>query len=382
MTDEGSIAGPAADQQRLAAKVLARRRAVAIIDLVALRANYRQLAALSLPGDGAPVVKGSGYGLGMAAVSKAVAAVGARTFLVARREDGEDLRVALPAAEIMVLDGLGGHHPDEFDAHGLTPVLGDLADLKRWFVKPRRMPALVHFDTGMSRLGLRPDEAEAALAFLAPAPKSAIAGYMTHFLNADDADLARCTQQVADFHRAIAGLPKARTSIVNSAGLFLDSERAWRGSFTRLGKALYGIHTGPLYQPNPMRPVLSVYAPVLQVRDVAKGETIGYGATFTAPVPMRVATLGIGYTNGYLRSLSNKGVVCLDGVRAPVVGRVSMDLLTVDITQVPEAAVCTGAAEILGPNIGLTELSALAGSNEHEMQITLGSSCHRVYVGE
>ena len=367
--------------QQREAMVLARRRTAAIVDLAALRANYRQLAELSGAAHGAPVVKGGGYGLGMVAVSKATAAEGARMFLVARREDGEDLRAALPDPEILILDGLGGHDPGDFEVHSLTPVLGDLADIKRWFAKPRRVPAFVHFDTGMSRLGLRPEEAGIAAVILKAAPAGSIAGYLTHFLKADDADLSRCSGQVTAFRRAIAGLPKARTSIVNSAGLFLDEKRDWRESFTRLGKALYGIHTGPRDKPNPVKPVLSVYAPILQVRDVAAGETVGYGATFTAQVPMRVATLGIGYTNGYLRSLSNKGVVAFGGVRAPLVGRVSMDLLTVDVTLVPELALASGVAEILGPNIGLTELSALAGSNEHEMQITLGSGCHRVYVG-
>ena len=369
-----------AEQQR-AAMQLARRRAVAIIDLDALRKNFRQLAEMSAPAEGAPVVKGDGYGLGMVAVAKAAADAGARMFLVARCEDGEALRAALPKAEILILDGLGAHDPEEFEAHALTPVLGDLGDLRRWLAKPRREAAFVHIDTGMSRLGLRPAETDAANLILRSAPEGGVAGYMTHFLNADNADQQRCAKQVQDFQSAVARLPQARTSIVNSAGLFLDERRAWRGSFTRLGKAFYGFHTGPLDQPNPMRPALSVYAPVLQVRDVAAGETIGYGATYTAQTPMRIATLGIGYTNGYLRSLSNKGAVCFEGVRAPLAGRVSMDLLTVDVTHVPEAALVPGIAEILGPNIGLTELSALAGSNEHEMQIALGRGCHRVYVG-
>lgn len=368
-------------EQRRAAMRLARRRAVAIIDLDALRNNFRQLAEMSAPAVGAPVVKGDGYGLGMVAIAMAAADAGARMFLVARREDGEALRAALPQAEILILDGLGAHDPEEFEAHGLTPVLGDLGDLRTWFGKPRRVPAFVHIDTGMNRLGLRPEETDTANIILRSAPKVALAGYMTHFLNADDADQERCAKQVQEFQSAIARLPEARTSIVNSAGLFLDEMREWRGSFTRLGKALYGFHTGPLNHPNPMRPVLSVYAPILQVRDVAAGETIGYGATYVAQSPMRIATLGIGYTNGYLRSLSNIGAVYLEGVRAPLAGRVSMDLLTVEVTHVPEAALAPGIAEILGPNIDLTELSALAGSNEHEMQIALGRGCYQMYVG-
>lgn len=360
---------------------LARRRVVSVVDLDALVANYRRLSEISAPAVAAPVVKGDGYGLGLIPVATTLAKAGARLFLVARVEDGVELRAALPGADILVLDGLGAHDISELEAARLMPALNDIASLVRWLARPRATPAFIHIDSGMSRLGLTLAEAPHLRELLRGAASGAIAGYMTHFLNADEADHARCAGQVEAFSRALSGLPRARISIVNSAGLFLDRERAWRGDITRMGKALYGIHPLQPGELNPMQPVLSVYAPVLQVRDVAPGDTIGYGATFQATAAMRVAVLGIGYTNGYLRSLSGRGAsVAFAGRRGPVVGRVSMDLTTVDVTDVPPADLEAGVAEVLGPSIDLSELSGLAGSNEHELQITLGRGCHRVYV--
>jgi alanine racemase len=124
---------------------------------------------------------------------------------------------------------------------------------------------------------------------------------------------------------------------------------------------------------------MSVHAPILQVSEIARGDSVGYGETFRATKPMRIATLGIGYANGYLRSLGNRGVAGIAGTRVPVVGRVSMDLVTVDVSGLADAALASGWAQMLGSEVGLTELARLAGTNEYEMQIALGRGCRRTY---
>lgn len=351
----------------------ARHEAVAVIDLSALRANYRILAKASAPAESAAVVKGDGYGLGMLVAAGIAFEAGARTFFVARLTDGEELREALPGARIAVLDGLAGLAPKRFAKAGLTPVLGSVDEVRAWQASESMEPWFLHIDTAMNRLGVRRQDL-AALHDIGAAP----AVYLTHLASADDGDRALCKAQIKRFNAALARLPPAPVSISNSAGLFLDP--AIRQDLTRPGKAFYGINPARPRSPAPVTQALAVYAPILQVADIAAGDTVGYSATFTAKAAMRVATLGIGYANGYQRALSNKGVVAFGGYRAPVIGRVSMDLVTADVTGLPAKALDPGYAEMLGPTIGLTELATLAGTNEYELQIALGRGCPRVYV--
>jgi len=354
----------------------ARRGPVSIIDLGAIRANYVALAAASGTAECAAIVKGDGYGLGMLEVARTAWAAGARLFFVARPDDGAQLRTALPEARIAVLDGLAGHTPETFEQSRLMPVLGTTAELTAWLGGPR-VGYMIHIDTAMNRLGFKPADVVALAALLGEAARTPEA-YLTHFASADDGDLELCQRQVERFQAALKGLPAAPISIANSAGLYLGAR--WPGQITRPGKALYGINPAPPGQPVPVLQALTVLAPVLQIGDVAPGDTVGYSATFRAERAMRIATLGIGYANGYLRSLSNTGVVAFAGVRAPLVGRVSMDLVTVDVSAVPAAALSEGFAEMTGPSIGLTELCTLAGSNEYELQIALGRGCRRIYI--
>jgi alanine racemase len=356
----------------------ARRQPVAVIDLDAIRANYAVLAAASGRAECAAVVKGDGYGLGMQQVAEAAWQAGARLFFVARVGDGQALRRMLPEARIAVLDGLSGHSPQAFEAANLMPVLGTCQEVRDWLAAARSSQFMLHVDSGMNRLGLKTRELAEVAGLLRSAPQ-APATYLTHFVSADDGDRRLCREQAARFEAAIAELPKAPRSITNSSGLFLEA--AWRADITRPGKALYGIEPVQPGNPSPVRQALTVLAPILQVGDVVAGDTIGYSGTYRASGKRRIATLGIGYANGYLRSLSNKGVVAIDGVRVPVVGRVSMDLVTVDVSRLPEAALANGFAELTGPSVGLTELAGLAGSNEYELQISLGRSTTRIYQG-
>lgn len=356
----------------------ARQSAIAVINLGTVAANYSVLARASAPAECAAVVKGDGYGLGMLEIANTAWHAGARLYFVARFEDGIRVRSVLPHARICVLDGLSGYEPGSFEQARLIPMLSNPEDCRRWMSATRAAAYMLHIDTGMNRLGLKPRELSQIVPLLR-ASSSSLAAYLTHLASADDGDLELCRTQIAQFESALEGLPPAPRSISNSSGLFLGPD--WRGAITRPGKALYGINPAQKGQPNPVCQALSVLAPILQVGDIAAGDTVGYSATFRAARQMRIATLGIGYANGYPRSLSNRGVAAFSGHRAPVVGRVSMDLVTVDVTDLPANAIGAGYAEMLGPTIGLTELAELADTNEYELQIALGAGCKRVYVG-
>ena len=357
-----------------------RREALAVVDLDAVASNFRLLARLSGKAECAAIVKGDGYGLGLMEEARAAALAGARQFFVARFEDGRRLRQAHPGAKIAVLDGLCGWARAEFAAAELVPVLSTAPDTRAWLTGASAGPFMLHIDTGMNRLGLKPAELPAITELLRANAKAMVC-YLTHFASADDVDLGLCRDQVGRFESALAGLPKAPCSICNSSGLFLDVPE-WRADMTRPGKALAGINPMPAGEPNPVAQAMTVTAPIVQVSEVARGDSIGYSATFRASRPMRIVTLSIGYSNGYLRALSNRGVVAFNGRRAPLVGRVSMDLVTADATAVPDADLAAGYAEMLGPTIGLTELATLAGTNEYEMQISLGRGCKRVHIGK
>lgn len=369
--------GPTIRPSEIAAR--ARRGPVAVVDLDALARNHAQILQRCGPAECAPVVKGDGYGLGMLTVARKMASLGAKLLFVARLEDGIALRRELPDISIAVLDGPPLEHLEEVEQQRLIPVLGELAAVRAWLSKPRRTRMMVHLDSGMNRLGLPLGEAATLASLLAGAPARSTAAYLTHLIGADDHDLELCRRQVERFRVATVGLPPAPLSIVNSAGLHLDGLP--RGDIVRAGKALYGISPLAPGAANPMASVLAVCAPILQLREVEAGETVGYAGTWRATARRRLATLGIGYANGYLRSLSNRGVVAFGGFRAPVVGRVSMDSIVVDVTDVPEPALETGISEILGPMISIAELAELAGSNEHEMLITLGCGCARLQLG-
>ena len=357
-----------------------RRQVVAVIDLDVVARNFRSLAAASGPAICAAVVKGDGYGLGMLPEARASHAGGASKFFVARFEDGLELRAAFPSVDIAVLDGLSGHTPAAFAPPNLVPVLGTPEDVKHWLSEKAPGKFMLQLDTGMNRLGLKPRELTGVTELLRTHPKL-ITYYLTHFAAADDVDLGFCRDQVAGFEAMLSGLPAAPRSIVNSSGLYLNVPE-WRAAMTRPGKALAGINPMPPSEVNPVSQAMTVTAPILQLSEIARGDSVGYSATFRASRPMRIATLGIGYSNGYLRSLSNRGLVAFNGRVVPVVGRVSMDLVTADVTGLADADLAAGCAEMLGPTIGLTRLAELAGTNEYEMQIALGRGCKRIYVGK
>ena len=345
-------------------------RAELVVDLGAIIANWRLLCARHAPGAVAGVVKADGYGLGAAEVGRALQAAGCRHFFVAQLEEGLALRQALGQGAMIGV--LGGFDPGADDGAGLIPVLNTPRDIAAHAAAGSR--AILHVDTGMQRLGLT--EAEAASLHPGALDGLDLLYVMTHLACADEPGHPLTPLQARRFAAASARFPGIPRSFANSSGLFCGPDFA--SDLARPGAALYGLNPMP-GQPNPMRPVVRLSVPVLQVRDVAAGETVGYGATWTAPRPSRIATLAVGYADGYLRSLSSRGLGSVAGHPVPLVGRVSMDLITLDVTELPRIDI-GDMIDLLGPGHGPDEAASLAGTIGYEILTSLGARYRRRYI--
>ena len=353
--------------------------ATLMVDLPAIVANWRDLAARGAPGAVAGVVKADAYGLGAAEVGPALRAAGCRHFFVALLAEGIALRAAIgPGPMIGVL---GGFAPGADGDAALTPVLNSLGDVTAHAAAGRAAGvarrAILHVDTGMARLGL--DAAELALV---SADHGLLAGLdllyvMTHLACADEPAHPMNAAQAARFAAACAGLPKLRRSFANSSGMFLGPDFA--SDLARPGCALYGINPTPEH-PNPMRPVMRLEVPVLQLRDILAGTPVGYGATWTASRPTRIATVAAGYADGYLRSLSGRAVAEFRGRSVPLVARVSMDLTTFDVTDLPQIAPGDRLTLIGGDGCSPDEVGARAGTIGYEVLTSLGARYAREYL--
>jgi len=353
--------------------------AILDIDLAAIVANWRLLGQQHPFGPVAGVVKADAYGLGASEVAPALRIAGCRHFFVALLEEALAIRADLPGATVSVLGGLLPGSEQDYAAQDITPVLNSLAELDAWAATARRLgralPALLHVDTGMARLGLDPRE----LATL-QADHSMLSGIdlryvMTHLVASESPDDPTNERQRQRFTAACAGLPPAPRSFANSSGIFLGA--GWGSDLARPGAALYGINPTP-GQPNPMRLAVRLTARILAVRDLQPGESVGYNATWRATRPSRIATVGVGYADGWHRSLSGRGRAVFDGTPVPLVGRVSMDLTTYDVTDHPTARPGRWL-ELLGPGQTPDDVALAAGTNGYEVLTSLGRRFQRIY---
>ncbi len=354
--------------------------AVLKIDLAALRYNYKSLAAKAGV-ECAAAIKGEAYGLGADECGKALWQEGCRTFFVARPEEGGALRKSLPLAAIYVLDGLYPGHSDYYVKHKLRPALTSLAQAEDWAKHGKGQPCAIHIDTGINRAGFDRHE------FLSLAENSAlnyklnIALLMSHLACSDGPRHPMNRKQLELFRYAKTYYPHLPASLANSSGIFLGKSYAF--DMVRPGVALYGGNP-VLPRKNPMKPVAHLSAKVLQVRTVRKGETVGYSATWKAPRDSRIAVLAAGYRDGIARKLSSSkpdgpAQVWLGNKRCPIVGRVSMDMMCVDVTSVK--SVREGdEAELFGAHISVDEVAGWAGTISYELLTHLGSRYARIYA--
>lgn len=338
------------------------------IDLDALVANWRALAALSTGAEAAAVVKADGYGLEAARVAAALAAAGARRFFVAVAEEGAALRRALgPGPEILVL---GGHMAGDtalIAEAGLIPMLNSPEQIARHRQALAGAPFGIQFDTGMNRLGLEAADWQAVSAeVLAAGPRL----LMSHLACGDEPDHPANAAQLAEFRRLTDGAGVAR-SLSATAGILLG--RDYHFDLTRPGVGIYG---GAPFEA--ARPVVRLSLPVIQTRTVRAGEFVGYGATFTAQTDRRIATVSGGYADGLIRAMGPKGRLWAGDRACPIAGRVSMDLITVDVTDLPEVP---EALDILGPHQGVDALATMAGTIGYEILTSLSRRYARRYVG-
>jgi alanine racemase len=299
-------------------------------------------------------------------------------------DEGMALRALLPEATIYVLNGLHGADPAAFAAADLRPALVSIAEIDAWLAAVEGNAAAhagLHVDTGMARLGMPADQLERLAGDRPLLERLRPTLVMSHFACADTPDHPLNREQPRRFRDALARL-QLREGIVRSlaasSGIFLGPEHGF--DLVRPGAALYGI--APLAnQPNPMRQVVRLQARILQDRRVDAGSTVGYGATHRFARPARLATIGVGYADGFMRALSNRGGVYIGGRRAPIVGRVSMDLVTVDVTGIPEAESPVGAlVDLIGPHIPIDKVAAEAGTIGYEILTSLGRRYRRRYL--
>ena len=332
-------------------------------------------------------MKADAYGLGLAPVARTLVQAGCRTFFVATAGEGRALRTILPDAEIVVLNGPDAESVAIFREAGLTPALNSLHQIDTWRGGGIATPAWLHVDTGMNRLGLGPDEAETLFAEPDRLRGVGISTVMSHLACADESGHPMNLAQLGAFEAARTRLQAltgpVRASLANSPGVFLGPD--YHFDLVRPGAALYGLEPQP-GQPNPMRQTVEIYAKILQVRSVDTPMTVGYGAAHKVAGPARIATVGAGYADGYPRAAARRtGEVMhahVAGHKVPLFGRVSMDLITIDVSELPEAVAVPGQeVELVGPNATPDSLGASAGTIGYEVLTRFGNRLHRIYRG-
>lgn len=355
------------------------------IDLAAIEANWLMLSSMTVPVECAAVVKADAYGCGLEPVTRTLSKAGCRTFFVADVAEGRRLRAITPDATIYVLNGLMPGSAQAFANEYLRPVINSTTELAEWdafvAINDWRGGAALHVDTGMNRLGVTVDEAVA----IAPRLLSENHGFtllMSHLACAETPDHPLNDRQIRLFREIRLLYRGLASSLANSSGIFLGGTVFC--DLVRPGVALYGVNPTPGKE-NPMRPVVDLKGRIIQVRAVKQGDTVGYGAAFAAARPSRVAIIAVGYADGFLRSAAasrgkSAAEVVIAGRRCPLAGRVSMDLLAVDVSHLPEGTARRGdPATLIGDGASIDNLAAAMGTIGYEVLTNLGRRYHRVY---
>jgi alanine racemase len=358
---------------------------VLTIDLAALEANWRNLRSQITPSECGAVIKGDAYGCGIEPVAALLSHAGCSTFFVADLSEAKRVRRIAADATIYVLNGLMPGTADVYAENNLRPVIGSSAELSEWdaFRSTQGWDGgmALHVDTGMNRLGIRVEEAE-GIAMRLQTENHGISLLMSHFVASEVPDHPLNNKQILLFReirRMFRGVP---SSLANSSGIFLGA--AAYCDVVRPGVALYGANPTP-GRYNPMQPVVQLEARVLQLRHVPAGETVGYDAEWVAARPSRIALLSIGYADGYPRSASastneRRGEALIAGKFCPFVGRVSMDLVAIDVTDLHDGAVRRGSlVTLIGDGLDLDVVASRAGTIAYEILTRLGHRYARIY---
>ncbi|MBR7158609.1 MAG: alanine racemase [Alphaproteobacteria bacterium] len=364
------------------------------IDLGAVVSNWRNLSSL-LPSSGkcAAVVKSNAYGLGASQISSALSRGGCRDFFVAYLSEGIEIRRAVGAnARIFVLHGTFPDTEKDFTAYNLIPVLNTFEQIDRWIAYTasagHRFPAALNFDTGMSRFALSAKEQDTLFSAAEEKLKNLdVVLLMSHLVNADNPKDEKNQTQLAWFKNIVAKASAIlgytpELSLSATAGIFLGKDYLF--DLCRPGLGLYGLypHSG-CEKTVSLQPALSLKAKILQIQSAHAGQSVGYGASYSFTKDGRIATVGIGYADGFLRNLGNRGYGCIAGKKVPIIGRISMDLTTFDVTDIPESELFVGQMiEIIGPNNSLDTLASSAETISYELLCNLGGRYCRQYVNE
>ncbi len=347
------------------------------VDLSAIAANYQLLKARHAAHKVAAVVKADAYGLGVKAVSSALWAQDCRVFFVATLQEGVQLRKHLPDARIGVFNGLLKGEEAYFLRNRLAPVLNDAQQVERWIAKaPQDAPVMLHVDTGMTRLGLSHSELEAVVGRF-PGFLKSLAYVLSHLACANEPADPKNAEQLKRFREALRLLPGVQASFANSSGHFLPED--FHFDLGRPGCALYGI--SPVEEKNPMRQVAVLRAPVLRLRVLDRDETVGYGATAALGKGSKLMLAALGYADGWPRRLGNAGHAYVSGHKVPLLGRVSMDMTAVDVTDVPDAALASAThVEFINGQQTVDDVARACDTIGYEVFTQLGARIARRYT--
>jgi alanine racemase len=328
------------------------------LDGDALVANWRALAKLSGAAATGAAVKADGYGLGAREVVRRLRDAGCRDFFVAHWAEAVAIADIVPPEQVAVLNGVGDADFSVARQLAAIPVLNTPAQIARWKAAGGGR-CHVMLDSGMNRLGIGPEQIDASMF-----DGLDIDILMSHLASADE-DVAQNSKQLARFHAISAGVTAQRRSLANSAGIVLGSE--YHFDLTRPGLSLYGGHARPELA-KVIQPVVHLSAQILQIRELAAGDPVGYNATYVCGAPMRVATAAIGYADGYMRGFSGKGMGLINGLQLPLIGRVSMDLVTLDASRAPDLQ----DGDWVDIMYNLPEASNISGLSQYELLTGLG----------
>ncbi|HRY07165.1 MAG TPA: alanine racemase [Hyphomicrobiaceae bacterium] len=373
--------------QDVTSEVPAHATGVLIIDLDRIAANWRALAALVRPAECGAVVKADAYGLGAHRVIPALAKAGCRTFFVATLDEAKTARALAPDATVYMLDGIVHGAANAVHEAGVIPVVSTLSEIAAWSAlspsRQERQRAALHIDTGLNRLGLAASDIQALVRDVHMLDRLDVTLVMSHLACADEPEAKKNAQQRAIFEQLLPLLPRTARSLAASDGLMLGTD--YHYDLVRPGYALYG---GQAFGggPTPVAPAVRLHVKILQVRDVAPGQSVGYSATWSPQRLSRIAIIAAGYADGLFRQLSRAsggdgGFVAINGQLTPIVGRVSMDLITVDVSDIVPTPQPGDLVEVIGPNISIEAVGAGAGTIGYEVLTSLGRRFHRIYQG-